>query len=634
MIHKSTFWIGGLAVGVGLWVAIWERRFDSTDQAAFKSRFLTLWDENRVAKVRISGPGGELEVEKEGSKRWRLTSPVDDDADPEKMSQLVRQLCHLPLVERLPGHDFAAEEFGFSRSNVIEVDLISERGTLGKVVLGRDGPFEKTAYASVLPNEGGGGSGLVRMELRDWMASPLAQLRDRRLLRVAPGAITQYRMKTVQGEILLRRDEREPRWHIDTPLQCRANDDIAYSLIEELAKMEAEEFRDDQALTGLAAVDEQTALFRLEKGTETPLEISLREEQGPDGVTYLLAKRSGRKAVLRIRDDLVRRLPRNVNQLRYPYLAEIPVNAVARITIRSRTDPDVVLFHTGTEWKQSYRSEQWPANRGRIEEVLGALNTEPVVEFRASTGAQAANYGLGSPLLTISLTTSRIDPDVLKEYRDRKARKGGNAKDEPAPKAEVEIKTLRFGRGEDAFLNANYEGEPYVYAIDPAFVSSHVPTHPLKWRGLRLMDFRPSDVRELMVSEPGGADLLLGYDAARNQWSGQLNGQRIDDKINPQLAEGLAYHLGSLTAVDWLTERRDALRALQRPGCRVRVKVARSPTGATNEKTEQLALLLAPSVQDDRVQFYFGQFEGQPDVFLLKAESYARLVYPVMKRAL
>lgn len=627
--------MGGLAIAVGLWVAVWERKFDSTNQVAQKARFLTLWEEGTVETVRIAGPGGELEVEKEaGKKRWRLIRPVEDEADPEKMAALVRLLCRLPLVERLQGAEFSAEEFGFSRSNVIEVDLLSSRGVLGKLLLGREGPFEKTAYASMLQPDGSTRSGLVRMELRDWMASPLAQLRDRRLLRVPPGAITQYRMKTVQGEILLRRDEREPRWHIDTPLQCRANDDIAYSLLEELTTMQAEEFRDDQALTGLAAVDEQTAVFRLEKGAETPLEISLRQEQGPDGVTYLLAKRSGRKAVLRIRDDLVRRLPRNVNQLRYPYLAEVPVNVVARITIRSRTDPDVVLFHSGTEWKQSYRSEQWPANTGRIEELLAALNTEPVLEFRASAGAQAASYGLDSPILSLSLTTSQIDPNELKQYRERKARSAGEGKGEPAPKAQVETRTLRFGRGEDAFLNANYEGEPYIYAIDPSFVQSHAPTHPLKWRGLRLTEFRPIDLREIAISEPGGADLLLNYDATCNQWTGLLNGQRIDEKINPRLAEGLAYHLGSLTAVDWLTERREALRALQRPGCRVRVKISRSPAGAQNERTEQFALLLAPSVQDDRVLFYFGQFEGQPDVFLLKAESFARLIYPVLKRDL
>lgn len=631
MIRKSTLGIGALAICLVVVVLAWERRLDSTDMRVYKEGFLNLWSEQSVRRLRIAGPGGEVLVERKED-HWQMVQPIDDEADPDKLVQLLRHLCQLPLVEQLTEKELAAEEFGFSKSNVIVLELRSAEGLVGKLALGREGPFERTAYVRVLEGEGMGRAGLVRMETRDWLATPLAQLRDRRLLRLAPGAVTQYRLKTAQGEIALRREEREPRWHLETPLQCRANDDIAYSLLEELSQMEAEEFRDDLALAGMASLDGQTAVFRLETGTGTPLEIMLRQEDDSDGAVHLLAKRSGRKALLRIRDDLVRRLPHNVNQLRYPYLAEFPLYAVARIHLRSRTDPDVVLFHSGAEWRQLYRSEQWPANTGRIEELLGALNAEPVLEYRSSSGAQSANYGLDQPLVTLSITTSRVDAEVLQAYREKK-RQGGEAKVE-SPTPEVETRTLRFGRGEDAFLNANYEGEPYVYAVDPSFVSSHLPSHPLKWRGLRLLSIRPMEMREIAVAQTGGEDLLLKYDHLRNVWSGTLDGERIDEQINSHLAEGLAYHLGSLTAVDWLTDRRDALRSLQRPSCRVRIKTSPAGNAAEGAAPREIAVNLAPSVQNGRVQFYYGQFEGQPDVFLLTAETYARLVLPVLKQGL
>ena len=75
----------------------------------------------------------------------------------------------------------------------------------------------------------------------------------------------------------MKRAEREPRWFIETPLQSRANDDIAYSLLEELTKLEAEEFRDDQALTGLASLDGLAATFRLQAGSENPIDIVMRQ---------------------------------------------------------------------------------------------------------------------------------------------------------------------------------------------------------------------------------------------------------------------------------------------------------------------------------------------------------------------
>jgi len=326
-----------------------------------------------------------------------------------------------------------------------------------------------------------------------------------------------------------------------------------------------------------------------------------------------------------------------VNQLRYPYLAEIPADTVARIQIQSRVDPDVDLRRTRQGWKLLYASKQWPANEGRIERLLTALNSEPVIEYRSSTGARSKAYGLDRPLLTLSYTTSEVDRAEWERYQSRlqQAGPGANGGEElKKPEAEIDTETIRFGRGEDAFLNANFAGDPFIYAVDPSLVLSFIPSHPLKWRGLRLLDFRLLDVREISVSEAGGVEMDLFYNPLRNEWSGLLDGEPVDDEINPRLAERLAYSLGTLHAVDWLTDRREALRALERPSCEVRLRLASSNAsgGGDPDDLQEVSFRLAPAVRGGRVPFYFGQFSDRPDVFLLDDETYAELTFPVLEQ--
>jgi len=238
MVSKATIWISGIAIALGLFVLLVERHLDSTREALHRARFLTLLEAGEISTVRVSSPGHRAVLER-GEESWHLVSPLQDVADPEKLEHLLKQLCQLPLVEALAPAGVSEETLGFSKSNVIEVELEASGSEPRRILLGRSGPFDGTIYAKADTGPQAGRPCLVRFEGRGELASPLERLRDRRLLRVHPGAIRGYRLRTKAGEIVLRREEREPKWHIESPLQTRANDDIAFSLVEELTKMEA-----------------------------------------------------------------------------------------------------------------------------------------------------------------------------------------------------------------------------------------------------------------------------------------------------------------------------------------------------------------------------------------------------------
>ena len=76
------------------------------------------------------------------------------------------------------------------------------------------------------------------------------------------------------GEIELEREEGAPRWSILKPLQARANDDIAYSIVEEISELEAESIVDETpAAAENGAIDENTAMFVLQPQKGDPIEL-------------------------------------------------------------------------------------------------------------------------------------------------------------------------------------------------------------------------------------------------------------------------------------------------------------------------------------------------------------------------
>ncbi len=635
-----------IAAVLTVFVVGFERHLDSSREVEASSRLLIPLEVDALKRIRIRNAVGEVSIDRKDY-GWKLMSPVDDHADPESIAKLADRLAHLAIRETIRREELGADgirlsQLGLSESQAIEVKLEFDDGRESVTFhFGAAAALQGTLYARMPRSAARQDVYVVDGDFRDWIADPGATLRDRRLFRLHPGEIQSYRITTENGVIELEREPDAPRWFVQQPLKARANDDIAYSILDDLSKLKIIEFLDPRAAatTGLSGgIGPNSAVFALQPQGGKPFTVKLREESAQKGT--LLATISGRDAIFRIKNDLVSRLPKTINQVRYPYLADVNSPAVARIEIESPLDTVDLrrLPENPQEWRLIRGSQNFRANKDKIDRLLGALNSENIVDYRSDSASQLEEFGLHRPLASISVTTSSVDAAALEGYRAKvaEAQQAGKDPDKvPKPKIEVTRRTLRFGRNDDLFLNAKFDDEPFVYAIDPAFLSINVPTHPLDWRGLDLIGFDLYSVREIAIAEVAAPPLRLFYDYLHGKWTGILGEHRIDDAIESRMAERLAAHLGSLRARQWLTQsRHEAYRALSSPSLQVRIKLQKPSVGnAEPNPVGFAAFKLAPAtISGTRVVNYFGQFEGHPDVFLLDAVNYDRIVAPVWRQ--
>lgn len=650
MNSTITITLVSIAAVLAIFVIGFEKNFESSRQAQVSSRVLATVPVEDLKRIKITSQMAEISIDRKDY-GWKLMSPVNDRADPDLVAKLIDKLAHLSIREvidedELGGDKLRLSRFGLSKSAFIEVKLeFQEKKDSVVFHFGARGPLAGTIFAKMPDTPKRDGVYVVDGDFRSWITAPGVALRDRRLFREDPGQIEAYVLTTEKGELALRREPDAPRWYVERPLKARANDDIAYSIIDELSKLRIDSFlgEDVGAMAALGSgVQPNTAIFKLMPQGGKPFTVMLREQSATEGqARTMLATVDGRDAVFRINNNLVSRLPKNTSQVRYPYLADIDPSTIARIQIESSLDSVDIrrLKDSGKEWHLIMGGAAQRANQGKVKQLLTALNTETVVEYRSDAASNLEDFGLDRSLAQITITSPTVDGDEMDRYREKvaEAEQAGKSIEEiPQPKVEIKTKTIRFGRKGDILLNAKFDDEPFVYAIDPAFLSIYVPTHPIAWRGLDLLNFDLLSLQAIELDEAGAPEMKLFFNYLHGKWTGLLGDQRVDDLIDRRLAERLAANLSNLKGRQWLSgSRQEAYRALRNPSLRVRVKLQKPSIGNQEPNPVGVAsMAFAPAtISGDRITNYFGQFEGYPDVFVLSGDDYDKIVSPVFKRS-
>ncbi|MFT5470896.1 MAG: hypothetical protein ACI8UO_006028, partial [Verrucomicrobiales bacterium] len=555
-MKKATIALASLAIALAAFVGFYERFLPTSMEAAFLSKLIAPISAESISKIRVTSPAGEFVLESSDD-GWRLTKPISDRIDPELTARLLMELSNLVIRETIDRDEIGVEDgptldkLGFSDAESITAVLeFGGKAEPIELIFGAESAFNGATYLRTPSISDRPDVYIVDSRARQFLEDPIDALRDRNLIRFHPGAIESYVMRTASGEIELAREPDAPIWSVLKPLQARANDEIAYLIIDEITNLRASTIVDEPpAIAPTEALDENTAVFILRPQGGEPIELIFRQadilSDTPDKMTVSV---SGRNAVFELTSDFVRRLPATINQLRHPFLGDFKKDDVVRIEIKSPGKLGAEMVHDGIRWYVAFGGQPQPADTQKIDDLIAALNEELIVEFASDTASRLDEFGLTKPLATIAITTAKVDPDELLEFKGKvkEARENGLDPEKIVkPQSEIETKTLRFGISPtNIFLNANYEGSPFIYSIDPAFLSVNAPMHPIRWRSKKLPNFDLLAVRGIDRQMLGESPLYLRYEFMKNKWSGRINDQDVSNRVDPRRASRLARDLG------------------------------------------------------------------------------------------
>ncbi|MDF1740549.1 MAG: DUF4340 domain-containing protein [Verrucomicrobiales bacterium] len=594
-------------------------------RAAALANVLVRFDTELVDRITIEkGVKKTVLVGQAGT--WFFKEPEQDRVDARIAAAVLDQINHLTIVDEIvEGEAGLGElEMGLSGDNAITVTISGpkEKGAgervENKITLGVAAPRSNTIYA----RRGGEETNfVVDGNPRQWLEQPLAMLRDRRIVGAPVDRIVQMVIRQSTGEIALHRTITSPPqpWAIAKPIQTWAGVEKLDELVAAISGLEISEvIRDaDPAEPIPNPLPENAVVFQMMVfGFEEPLTLYLKQVSDGDGGPPLLEARvSDRPAVYRLNSTFLDELPENANDLRDRTLARIQLPYLDTIVVQSLIDPLVYLKNEpssgGMNWSVKINNKLVPANFAEIASLVDGVNSAAIRDFASDSGEDIASFGLAPPMKRITFKM---------KYPGMPLEDGS-----PGQVQEVDrVLNLGWKKGEEQRLFANFEGEPFVYELDPSFVSL-IPTHPVKWRSLNVLTLNSMRLESITRDKPGVEKLKLTYDYKRDAWGAFSNGVDVGPSLDIASARRLRERLGGLTAQGWILSLAPAYEALQTPDVTFSIVTEEldPATGESNPKTYTVKFA------DSGASVYYGQVEGVNDVFYIDRSAYGDLIRPV-----
>ena len=617
MRFRTTLILLLFAAALGAVILGIEKYLPSTRELVEMRKGPVRFDPKSVTQIDLDSSGGDgVSLQWDGA-QWWVRRPFNDLADPERVEKLLVELKSIGWINRVHAHEFE-DEAGWARTQLEKprhtVRLSAGTTALLDLRLGAATPIDGSHFIRLAPvkEDKNEADYVAKTTLPELLKATASDWRDPKLLRLPAGLVMNLKLVQAGGQIELNRAHEKAPWMLVKPLSTRASKERIGELLSTLLNLTVKEAVEPangaavKAVNGGPAPTSALAAEELKvsisvQGLEKPFDLTLTKPSA-EGATETTARASYRKPVFTILSNTLGQLWSEPNKLRDRMLARIDREAVTRIDITSALHPSIELQKKENSWfVQRSSGRMAPANGDRIFRFFEALNTFEVLEFTSDSAANLTPYGLDRPFQTLSWVEAGAPP----------------------------VKLLLGTNAESTDFFAKYDHEPSVYRVDATLLPD-LPQEPIKWKGLGVLRFTQFALRQISLSAGAAPPTILVYDPTTAQWSGSRAGQDITSLIDRVKADKLAASLSKLNVQDWVGDATNAISALQNPA--LRVVITLGEPGTNTGPTRDLILNFTPTQADNlNSALFFGQLQGDPDLFYISRTTLLELLAPVFK---
>ncbi len=523
MNWRTTLVLAAITLGVLAYLRFVEMKQPSTEEAKRQAQNVVTFDRNKINGIVIQNGDEKIEMRRRDN-RWRLETPIKDQADNSLIENLLSDLENWQKDGTISAKEVEADksklnEYGLNKPK-LRLKLIGQDRP-PEILFGKDAALEGKMYVRF---ENSKETFLAGQSVRKDIDKKPEEFRDRKLTDLITAQVSRVILKTPAGEMDLQK--KGDHWEIVKPLRARADDQKINDLIAQITTARIQQFvaddHGDLHPYGLAEPRGAITLFTQEDKQGQLLQIGSMPEKEKDQTYVRFASRGFVYTVPKKIDEILSTKP---DDLRDRHLVRFDTNVLDRITIDAPDKGKIVLARKGEEWTIANRKNA-PANSGEIRRFIDTVQNERVTKFVEDVASNLPKYGLAKPQL--QLTFSSFASENTAETK---------AGEEP-------FATVAFGKVDGDNIYARLADEPFVVAVRRGLLD-RVSTDPLQWQELSIFKFKPEQIHRLSVM----TDKELSLErTGNNQWrwlkgSGDINQTNVQSLLNT---------LSSLHAVRWL----------------------------------------------------------------------------------
>lgn len=370
------------------------------EEEAQKKKLLA-FDKDAVAAVSLTYPDRSLHLKKDEAGEWRLTQPVEVEADEVTVSNLVNAIAEAEVNRVLEDGTQNLALYGLDKP-AVKLEVTLRDGTkLPRIAIGKDTPVGFSVYVQ---KEGDPKIFLTPQAFRLGMTKEVKDVRDKTIVAFEPGEVKKIELRKADQEIVLRKHD--TGWVLEKPVSDKADDTQVQSFLSSVRGMRAQDFVEQPASPlqeyGLAPPQLTVSLTVGSDGAHKTVLVG-GEKTDDQGGKRLYVKRGEKDTLFLVGDWVLRDLNKTANDFRDKTVAHFDQGKAAKVEV-TRRDGEAFTLSRGEDG-------QWTINRtqdGTLKEAALAQFVRDVHELRgfeiaAENPSDLSVYGLHEPLLKIAV---------------------------------------------------------------------------------------------------------------------------------------------------------------------------------------------------------------------------------------
>jgi Domain of unknown function (DUF4340) len=590
MNWRTTLVLAVIALGVFAYLKFFEMKQPSTEEAKRQAQNVLNVDRSKVTGIVIQNGDEKIAIRRRDNK-WRLDTPIKDQADGSVIESLLSDLENWRKDATIPAKEIEADknklnEYGLAKPK-LKLKLSGQEG-VPEILFGKEAALEGKMYVRF---ENSKETFLAGQTVKNDIDKKPEDFRDRKLTDIITAQVSRLILKTAAGEIELQK--KGDHWEIVKPLHARGDDEKIADLIAQVTTARIQQFvtddRGDLRSYGLAEPRGEITLFTADDKQGQSLQLGRVPDKEKD---QLYVRSATRGFVYTLPKKIEEILSTKPDDLRDRHLVRIETNILDRITIDASGKNKIVLARKDDNWTIASRKNA-PANSGEVRRMIETLQNEKVTRFVEGVASNLPKYGLDKPQLQLTLSSFASE--------NRAESKAG----------EQPFATIAFGKTEGENVYARLTDEPFVVAVRRGLVD-RIFTDPVQWQDLAIYKFKPEQVHRLSV-------LTKSESAVARDAKGEWAWVKGNGQINQTNLQSLLTTLSNLHAVRWVASAPGARSGLEKP--QLVITFTTSPNDKDSHK------LLIGNKADNGT--WFAQVEEREGPFAISDTDFNNLRLPL-----
>lgn len=393
--HWLTALMAILLVGLGAYVYFVELPTEQKKiEAEAAEKQLLPFSQRDITELTVRSAGETIVLASAEDHKWKITSPIQVDADPREVDGLLRALTLGKVTRVVDEKPSDLGSYGLASPSVVLT--LKGGGREETLSLGDSGPISSTLYAmrasepTVL---------LTDLAAKDFLNKTVLTFRKKEVLSFEQSKADRLRLTYPKSEIVLYKLEN--KWKIRAPIEAPADQPVVRTLLLKLEDLKALSFIDPgpQRETVGKKLKEAAAKITVHAG-DTEQTVKLYEPDPSSGEAYAVISADG--PIYRISPLSIKDLTRDLFALQDKRLLGLEQDEIAMLSVKTHEEEYHLVKQTD-QWVLEDRPAE-KLDQQKVDLFVSRVVDLPAELRIVKESRPLAPYGLSSPTVEFAAT--------------------------------------------------------------------------------------------------------------------------------------------------------------------------------------------------------------------------------------